>query len=82
MTVSIKFCLNLLSHSFWNFFLSDAQLRGVLISEGDSTFATRYNVANFIRLHHLEQWQQLLALLNSCGSEILRQLVEHPSQMK
>jgi hypothetical protein len=48
----------------------------------EPTLVTRDNSAEFVHRHALEQWQQLLAFLDSCGSELLGQLMGNLSRME
>jgi hypothetical protein len=76
------FYADLLPRPFWRFFAMDAPLLGVLILKGEPTLGIRDNGAKCVRLHALWQWQQLLAFLDSYGSELFGQLIGNPLQIE
>jgi hypothetical protein len=77
-----RFSVDLLPLPFWRLFSMDVRLLGVLILKDEPTLLTYDNGAELVRRHSLQQWQQLLAFLNFCGSELFSQLLENSRQMK
>jgi hypothetical protein len=75
-------CADLLSGPFYHLFSVDAPLRGVFILKREPILVIHDNDVGFSPRYALEQGQQLLAFLDSCGSEPVGQLVGNLLQMR